>query len=64
MLIGAPGQPDNYQNNQNKLMIMGIINERIPNCTIGQWDDCHTDGRIANEDYFATDRKGYVIEWD
>jgi len=56
-------QPDNYQNKQDKLMIMRVKNPKLSN-TEGKWDDLSADGIISGESYFGINNKGFVIEWD
>jgi hypothetical protein len=60
----CPGQPDNYQNREDKLMIMRIPNPRSPRATPGKWDDLSADGLITGEEYFGIDNKGLIIEWN
>ena len=62
----APGQPDNYLNNQDKILIMRVVNPFIENSHAGQWDD-ENENNIQEHKNPAvvryTNQKGFIIEY-
>ena len=55
----GPGQPDNHQNVQDKLMIMRLSYKGINNSKAGHWDDESNSRVLRNE----LNKTGFIIEY-
>jgi len=57
------GEPNNYQGNQDKIVIYRVNN---PVTGGGQyrWDDLNNQGIIGNEPFFSIGNFGFICEWN
>jgi hypothetical protein len=60
----VPGQPDNYQRRQDKIIIYRIPNPKLSRSKDGQWDDLADDGLISGEDFFSSGQFGFICKWN
>lgn len=61
--VWASGEPNNYQGNQDKMIIYRLANPASSGSEL-KWDDISNEGTIADESFFGVGNFGYICEWD
>lgn len=61
----ASGQPDNFRNCENALMVYRNNNPmNTSGSGFGRWNDLSSDGNCNGEAFFGVDNFGFICEWD
>lgn len=60
----TPGQPDNYLNQEDCLMMYKNTNPMSPSGTFGYWNDLNNSGNCNGEAFFGAENFGFICEWE
>ena len=60
----TPGQPDNYLNQEDCLMMYKSTNPMSPSGTFGYWNDLNNSGNCNGETFFGAENFGFICEWE
>lgn len=60
----APGQPDDYNGNENAMMMYRNPNPRSGGSGFGMWNDLLETGYCNDEEFFGLEDFGFIVEWD
>lgn len=60
----ATDQPDNYQEDETKLMLYRISNPNAASTASGTWNDLKEDGTCNGEEFFGVENLGFICEWE
>ena len=60
----TPGQPDNYLNQEDCLMMYKNTNPMSPSGTFGYWNDLNNSGNCNGETFFGAENFGFICEWE
>lgn len=60
----ASNMPDNYLNQENRLMIYRNQNPLATSGYLGKWNDLNGNGTCNGETFFGKKNLGFICEWD
>ena len=58
----ATDQPDNYLEEETKLMVYRISNPNAAPTAPGTWNDIMEDGSCNGQEFFGTENIGFILE--